>query len=137
MDTPAPLKAIGFTEPLIDIAGKYWGERIKIARRQRAAVLNMIAFTILSLNVSILSAAIPEGNGILTFLKWLLWIAVGASVAMLALLEVATYQHNQALGKPPLPMNQEQRSTVIKLGNGLAIGVLMFKKPPVANQFSL
>lgn len=137
MDMPAPLRAMGFTEALIDVAARYWADRIKIARKQRLALLHLIGLGLLSLNFAELSVQLPEGHELLTLLKWLTWLAVGVSIAFMGFLEVAIYQRNQQLKEPPLPMNQEQRSTVIKLGNSVAIGVLMFKKPPVENQFPL
>lgn len=124
------LKNIGFDEPLTKRAGIYWGERIRIARRQRNALINLCAFVVLSLFVSRFAGIDPDVHWLMTLMQWMYGIAIALSVAMLALLEVATYQYNKALVKPPLPMNSEQRRTVVKLGNTIAVNVLMFKRPP-------
>lgn len=77
--------------------------------------MNVFAFVILLLIVSLLSGTVTKGSGLLlTFLKWLFGIGTGASVVMLGLLKVAIYHHNLILTRL---MSSEQRDTVIRLGS--------------------
>lgn len=133
MEMPATFKALGFDEPLIDAAARYWGDRIRIARMQRNALLYMLGFGLLSYNIASLSAVIQDGQDghlLVVALKWIISIAFGGSVLFLGYLEFAIHQRNQALRDGQPKMNDEQRVTVVTAGNSVAVGVLMFRKPP-------